>query len=277
MSTGGTIAKRPSREFGDTLESYMPRMADVLPALLTPARIVQVAKTVYYKTPDLQKCDTGTILASIMTACELGFEPGGAMKQCYLVPYGRECQLLISYIGYLTLARRSGEYASIESRLVHESDRFDVRYTPEPAIDHVPSLLDSPGKITHVYAYARLRNGSLVSEVMTASEVERIRQGSRSKNSPAWRDHWGEMAKAKVIKRFIKRQPQSVEMAKAIEIDDLEYDATPASPAFAEGPRLSRTEQIAQRLAPKPAPAELDPPDELATYADDEAEMAAED
>jgi recombination protein RecT len=284
MSTG-TPAVRGTKEFSQRLETLLPKIAGVIPRHMTPERMVKIVQAAYFKSPALRECTELSIINSVLEASELGLEPNGALKHAYLIPFRDkkrgivECTLQVSYLGFLELARRSGEFASIEARLIRAGDEWSLDYTPEPVFHHRPSRLPAgpegkPGDITHAYAYGKLVSGATVFEVMEAGEIEFIRNCSKQPDSPAWVNHYGEMAKKTVLKRFTKRQARSPELAKAHGIDDAEY-AVHAIPA-PDGPRLSRTDQLTQRLAARPAPAELDPPDDEACYADDEAEMASE-
>jgi len=75
----------------------------------------------------------------------------------------------------------------------------------------VPAL-DSDGRVTHVYAVARLKDGGIQREVMTTAEVEKIRKKSRAGQSGPWKEHWDEMAKKTVIRRLVKLLPISVDL-----------------------------------------------------------------
>jgi recombination protein RecT len=281
MSTG-TPAIRGTKEFSQRLEKLLPKIAAVIPKHMTPDRMVKIIQAAYSKSPLLQECTEMSIFNSVLEASELGLEPNGALKHAYLIPFRDkkkgivECTLQVSYLGFLELARRSGEFASIEARLIRQGDEFSLDYVPEPVFRHRPSMKGGePAPITHAYAYGKLVTGATVFEVMDIGEIEYIRSMSKQPDSPAWVNHHGEMCKKTVLKRFTKRQARSPELAKAHGIDDAEYAVHSMLPA-PDGPRLSRTDQLAQRLAPRPAPVELDPPDDEAVYADDEAEMASE-
>lgn len=65
---------------------------------------------------------------------KLGLDCVGTLGQGYLVPYynskikAYECQFIAGYQGLIELARRSGNIARIESRVVYEKDAFEVEY-----------------------------------------------------------------------------------------------------------------------------------------------------
>jgi recombination protein RecT len=233
--------------FPELLERSRTQIRLLLPEHLDLDRVIRVALTAYRLSPEIRQCTPESILGAVMKACELGLEPGGALKQAWLVPFGRECTFQLSYFGMLDLARRSGQFRVIEARLVRERDDFAVLYTPEPELRHVPHLGPEPGVESHAYAYGRLFNGALVLEVMTRAEIEHVRQSSTC--GPVWKKHWGEMAKKTVIKRLLKRQPCSVELSEAVEHDN-RLDRGPVDAGRRPGP--TRPADLIQSLEGPP-------------------------
>jgi recombination protein RecT len=224
----GALAKQDKQLAGRvetkrTLEAlFYSRKAQieaVIPKHLTADRLLKVALTMILKTPTLSRCSQESLLSSLITFAELGLEPG-PMGLVYIVPFGDVATPIIGFKGLIELARRSGQLSSIEARAVHAMDRFDFRYGLEPKLEHVPSKAADPGPIEFVYCIARFKDGSYHVEVMSAAEVDKIRRGSRSGNSPAWKDHYEEMAKKTVVRRAAKYLPLSLEMARALEVDD---------------------------------------------------------
>lgn len=205
------------------LEAKMDTFAQVLPRHLTPDRLVKVALNCIFKTPALQKCSAASLYQSVISAAELGLEPGGALGHAYLVPFGTVCQLIIGYRGFIELARRSGQLAQIEAHVVRECDVFDVEFGLTPKMSHRPKLDGDAGKPVLVYMIARLKDGSSHVEVMTAADVEKIRLRSRSGQSGPWQTDWEEMAKKTVLRRGMKYLPMSSELARAIEHEDEEF------------------------------------------------------
>jgi recombination protein RecT len=198
-------------------ESFLPMLERSRPQIgqLVPAgnvdRVIRVARTAFLLKPEIQRCTPQSILGAVMRACELNLEPGGALQHAYLVPYGSECQFQLGYRGMLVLARRSGQFKAIDARVVHEGDRFEVYYDPEPTLKHAPDLSGEVRKATHAYAYARLRSGSLVVCVMSRGQIEALRQRYANPKSKMWLEAWDEAACKTVLRRLLKRQDCSVE------------------------------------------------------------------
>lgn len=200
-------------------QQFLERAPVLLPPGIDAERMIEIGIKCITGNPALQKCSRESLLRSCLQAAELGLEPGGALGECYLVPFAQECQLVIGYKGLIGLCRRSGEISTIEAHLVHANDKFRYVLGTEPIIEHEPCIVDEPGDLVGVYAIAFLRGGGKQSEFMRWADVERIRLGSKAKNSMPWTQHFGEMARKTVVRRLVKYLPTSVHMAKGVEYD----------------------------------------------------------
>jgi recombination protein RecT len=238
------------------LEARKSKLAEVLPRTLTPERLVKIAIQAVAKTPDLLKCDPGSIYLAVHHAAQLGLEPGGPLGGAYLVPYKATCQLIVGYRGLIDLARRSGQILSIEARVVRDGDTFTLEYGLSPVLTHKPNLkATTPGELQFVYAVACLRDGGKQCEVMTRAEVDAIRNRSKASKSGPWVTDYEEMARKTVVRRLCKYLPLTVELARAFDADsdgDTEaIDVTPVEVQAAEAPALpdgSTTHRLAEDL-----------------------------
>ncbi|STE53361.1 P33 [Edwardsiella hoshinae] len=55
---------------------------------------------------------------------------------------------------------------------------------------------------------------------MTFNQIEKVRGQSKAGNNGPWQTHWEEMAKKTVIRRLFKYLPVSIEMQKAVILDE---------------------------------------------------------
>lgn len=76
--------------------------------------------------------------------------------------------------------------------------------------------------VTHVYAVARLKDGGTQFEVMTRKQIELVRSLSKAGNNGPWVTHWEEMAKKTAIRRLFKYLPVSIEIQRAVSMDEKE-------------------------------------------------------
>lgn len=202
------------------LEKAVPQIRIALPRHLSADRMLRIAMTSIQKTPALLDCSPQSLLAAVIGAAQLGLEPDGVLGHAYLVPYGKDAQLIVGYRGMIDLARRSGQIVSIHARAVHQKDDFKWAYGLSENLEHKPFDGENPGPLTHVYAVAKLKDGGVQFEVMARRDVDAIRTRSRAGQSGPWKTDYEEMAKKTVIRRLFKLLPVSVEMARAAALDE---------------------------------------------------------
>lgn len=192
-------------------DQFKKQLALAVPKHLNADRMARIAATEVRKNKALLNTEPTSFLGSVMQAAQLGLEPGSALGQAYLVPYGNKCQLIIGYKGMIDLARRSGQVLSLNAYAVREGDDFNFQLGLKPDIHHVPSLEADRIKkpIKYVYAVATLKGGGYQFEVMSRAEVEAVRAKAKSKN--IWNTYFEEMAKKTVIRRLFKYLPVSIE------------------------------------------------------------------
>lgn len=229
------VANRPTDEAKLSIRSLMEasadRLAAALPKHMTPERITQVVSTLVYRTPKLQECHPHSIFAAVLRACSLGLDLEPAMNEAFLIPRWNnqakvtECQFQPGYQGLRKLACNSGQVEFIQARVIHAGDHFQYAYNPDLIFSHVPCRGGERGKVTDIYAYAKLASGDQLIEVMSRDEIEAIRARSQSANSGPWVTDWSEMGKKTVIKRLCKSLPRSLDLARAIEADDEDYQS----------------------------------------------------
>lgn len=201
------------------------QMALALPKHMTSDRLARIALTEIRKVPTLAKCDQTSFLGAIMQCAQLGLEPGGALGHAYLLPFENrkkgitEVQFIVGYRGMIDLARRSGQIVSLTARTVHENDEFSYQYGLNEDMKHVPATGDR-GALLYVYAVAKLKDGGVQFEVMSRSDIDKVRAQSKAGNYGPWQTHYDEMAKKTVIRRLFKYLPVSIELATAVTMDE---------------------------------------------------------
>ena len=222
-------AKNPTTLLGMIRQpNFQKQMALAMPKSMTPDRLTRIVMTECRKTPALLKCAPESFYGVVLQCAAHGLEPGSALGHCYLLPFGNgkdkqgrpNAQLIIGYRGMIDLARRSGQIVSLQAYCVHEQDTFNYKLGLDPDIEHIPASVADRGKVTHVYAVAKLKGGGVQFEVMSRAEIEKVRTSSKAGNSGPWSSHWEEMAKKTVIRRLFKYLPVSIEAVRAVEIDE---------------------------------------------------------
>lgn len=209
-------AETPAEKVRALLEKMMPEMERALPKHMTGERLARIALTNIKMTPKLLECDLTSLLGQIMVAAQLGLEPG-VLGQFYLVPFrngktGRyEVQGIVGYQGYIELFYRTGLVETVFAGPVYENDEFDFRYGLNESLEHVPARGDR-GRVTHFYAYAKMKGGSYRFFVMTVADVNKIKGRSKAKDSGPWQTDPEAMGAKTALRQLAKWMPKSVEI-----------------------------------------------------------------
>jgi phage RecT family recombinase len=261
------------------VRTELERMGDqfraALPAHIPVERFQRVIMTALQNNPDLIKCERASLWNSAMKAAQDGLLPDG--REGAIVPYQGKAQWLPMIGGIRKKVRNSGELSTWDVHAVYEKDHFEFELGDSPFIRHKPSLDADKGKLIAVYSVATLKGGEKSRDVMSVSDVEKIRAKSRAKAGP-WSDptFYPEMAKKTVARRHSKVLPMSSDLDDLIRRDDHFYEQgepetapprpklvdfvnpdTINSPAVEDEPKADEPKAEAQ--ADVPAPDE-DPP-----------------
>jgi len=204
----------------DLLEKAKSGIAAILPQHLTIERQLKIALMTTGKSKDLLECSAASILQCVVTASQLGLEPGGPLGHAYLVPYKGVATFIVGYRGLVELVRRSGTVTAFSAHIVYEKDEFSVELGTVGCIVHRPYLgAEPPGPVVAAYAVARFTDGSMQFDVMTRAQVDGIRKRSRASANGPWVTDYEEMAKKTVARRLCKYLPMAVQVAEALDTD----------------------------------------------------------
>lgn len=213
-----------SKSVLDLIKGRRSLYAAVLNDTIDPERFVRVALATVGRTPGLLACKQESLLGALMLSAQLGLEPGTPLGHAYLVPFGQECTFIVGYKGYLELARRSGQIASIYAEAVFEGDDFSWELGLSRDIKHRPLAANRTdyAKLTHVYAVAKLRDKDAdpIFVVLTRDQIEATRSRSRAKNNGPWKTDPIPMALKTGVRRLATWMPLSIEMAQAAAHDE---------------------------------------------------------
>lgn len=222
-----TMESLKSTGIASLLESYRTQIQKAIPNNITPERIIQIATSVINQNPEIKKCSTSSIIGAVLESAILGFDPTPALGLCAFIPRynGKtkklDCQFMIEYQGYITLARNSGEIASVYAQVVHENDLFEYEYGLAPKLTHKPAK-GNRGEMKYAYAVWYFKDGTSYFEVMDAEEIGKVRAKSQAKDSEfsPWSTFPSEMWRKSVIRRSRKYVPLSLETNRKLAVDE---------------------------------------------------------
>lgn len=218
----------------DHIARAQPEFAKTLPDYIKPERFTRTAQSALLFTRNIEKVKNAqSLLSACMKAAADGLILDGR-EAALVVDYHSEVQYRPMMRGLLKLAYNSGIVSFISVQVVRKGDVFEhVPTSPNPVM-HKISYDGERGEAIVVYALATLKDGAIVHEVMTISQINGIRDRSdawkaykagKIKSTP-WHTDWEEMARKTVFRRLSKYLPSSADrdaFHQAVERIDADY------------------------------------------------------
>ena len=216
------VAEKKQKTIFDVIQAGAKQFATALPKHINSERFVRIAITTIRQNPKLAQCSQESLLGALMISAQLGLEPG-TLGQCYLIPYGRECQFQIGYKGMIELLRRSGQLKDIYAYSVYENDEFEMTYGLDRDLKHKPNLQDR-GNFIGCYCVAVLKDDARAFEYMTKEEIEvHGKKFSKTYGNGPWKTDFEAMAHKTVVKKMLKWLPLSVEFLEMTNNDEKSF------------------------------------------------------
>lgn len=218
-TAGTAVAEKKGKTIFDVIQAGAKQFATALPKHINSDRFVRIAITTIRQNPKLAQCNQESLLGALMVSAQLGLEPG-VLGQCYLIPYGRECQFQIGYKGMIELLRRSGQLKDIYAYSVYENDEFEMTYGLNRDLKHKPNL-QNKGNFIGCYCVAVLKDDARAFEYMTKEEIEAHgKKFSKTYGNGPWKTDFEAMAHKTVVKKMLKWLPVSVEFLEMANKDE---------------------------------------------------------
>lgn len=195
-------------------------------------RMLRVALAAAAKNPKIFECAPQTVALALMHCAELRLEPSSVLGHAYLIPRyskqlrGQECTFLIGYKGYLELARRSGEIASMVAQVVYDGEGFSVTIEDgEARIRHDIAFGKGAARrdedIIASYCIVKMKDGSVYADWCDRTEIDERRKAGGDRSFSPWSTHYARMARKSAIRKLLAggMVPLSAEMLRAHEIE----------------------------------------------------------
>ena len=238
------IQKQETKSIVQVIQASVKELEKAVPSCMSAERLARIAVTTIRLNPKLAECTPQSFLGALFQSAQLGLEPN-VEGQAYINPYlnskkivdqnGKvkwikvlEAQFQIGYKGYIELFYRHKAAEHIDTHAVHENDKFEYEYGSNSYIRHTPVLKDR-GEVIAYYAVAKLNNGGVLFKVMSKDDcIEHGKEHSKcfdketqsfDKNS-SWYKFPKAMCKKTVIIQLAKLLPKSVELQKALAMDN---------------------------------------------------------
>lgn len=207
----------------------MNQLRMALPKFLDPDRFLRVFYTAILRNTKLMDCSKESMLSVLIESASLGLEP--ILGKAAIVPYKDVAQFQPMYRGLIDLARRTAD-VKITAHVVYEKDEFDITYGINEQLHHKPCLSGDRGDIIGAYTIWTQKDADTSFTFMPVKDIYKIRDrstayqyaiknpGNKDAQKTPWITDPGEMCKKTVIKRHSKLEPCSIEMVRAVEIDN---------------------------------------------------------
>ena len=249
--------RQKSKPIEQLIQASLKELGKALPSHLNAERLVRIAITTIRQNPKLAECSPMSFLGALFQSAQLGLEPN-VEGQAYILPYlnskkitdenGKtkwvkvlEAQFQIGYKGYIELFYRHEAAEHIDMHAVYENDKFEYEYGTNSYLRHCP-VFKNRGEVIAYYALAKIKGGGSVFKVMGIDEcIKHGEKHSKSYITKEWNDktnsyteiknpHFDKsspwvtdlnaMCKKTVLIQLAKLLPKSVELQKALSMDN---------------------------------------------------------
>ena len=192
-------------------------------------REISYAIQIISKNKELQKCSVDSVIDAIVNGSRANVTLNPNLKLAYLVPRKGVACLDISYMGLITILKKSGGCKYIDAYVVFQDEDFahnpasgEIRHTPYYARTEAEQ---KKRIIIGCYSRAVLPSNDVVFCYMPYWEIEKVKRmsGGSSESFSAWNTWEEEMVKKSVIKRHFKMlvsDSEAVEVVEALRIEE---------------------------------------------------------
>ncbi|MEG0064734.1 MAG: recombinase RecT [Pseudomonas sp.] len=211
----------PTTQFSNFMDSLKGQLALALPKHLTADRMARLALTAFSSSTQMQRCTHKSIAASIMTAAQLGLEPG-VNGAGYLIPYKDTCTFVPGWKGLVDLVSRSGR-GTVYTGVIFSDQKYTFTDgAKRDLVIHNETDLEDPNEITHAFAIGWVQGASMpIIELWRVTKIRKHRdkynkQGQKHYSFSNW-----EMYCRKIpLLQVLKYMPCSVEVNAAIQVSN---------------------------------------------------------
>ena len=215
-------------------EERRKEIVATLPAHIPIDRFERNVANAFMANPDLVRADPALVFRELAGLAGLGLLLDPQLGEAYLIlgwngkTQRNEPQRRVGYRGLIKLARQSGEVKQIYAHEVREKDHMVCRLGTDKVLDHQPNIFGDRGPVVGYYAVVKYSDGTTDFEPMSIADIHGIRDRSdawkafkanKIKTTPWFTDE-EEMAKKTVMRRLVKRVPQSPELTEALAAED---------------------------------------------------------
>jgi recombination protein RecT len=231
----------------EQVESLAEEVARALPGTIDAERFVRNTLTVLRQTPKLAQCTWPSIAGALMTAAQVGLEPG-PLGHCWLIPRwnrtvgANEATFQLGWTGILELARRSGRIGTVDGGWFFDGELIEERYGSSSELIIRPRRPRPTGEPVGYWVAVEMLDGArpmfkLMDRAEIVAHADRHAPKDRNGNlTGAWGSDFDTMAVISVFRSMRNWLPLSPEMSTALADDP--------APVLSPAPSPTRTGEI---------------------------------
>jgi recombination protein RecT len=176
------------------------------------------------KNPLLAECTFPSLMGAVVTAAQLGLEPG-PLGHFYLTPRrnkGRwEVVPIIGYRGYIELARRSGGI-TVDADERRENDHWVYQRGTDPKLITSPPDHGARGETLGYWAAATFSGGAAAQYMSQLDLDEHVKKYASKDGKPTGfaATNWDAWCRKTVVRQMAWKLPLSNILARALEVDE---------------------------------------------------------
>lgn len=199
----------------------------ILPKNVKMETFVRAAAVAMISSKDLGEADRDSVIMALTKCATDGLIPDN--KEAAIVTFNtkiktqgkpdewiKKAQYLPMVDGVMKRARMSGQLSLLSSKAVMKEDEFD--YWMDENGEHInyrPTY--KGGDMRVAFAFAKLKSGELIVEVMSKADIDKARKASKTGTYGPWADWYDRMACKVVMHRLAKRLPNASEIVEMCE------------------------------------------------------------
>jgi recombination protein RecT len=215
----------PVEKMRNMIAARKSELAKVLPEHINIESFERAINNAMMRNPDIASCDPLSVYDAGMRCAQDGLIPDGreAIINTFKSKGGMKAQYQPMIDGVLKRLRQSGLIENIAGKAVFNDDEFDYWFDEDGEhLKYRPAYTKSNFKLA--FAYAKLKGGEMVVEVMPKHEIDKVKAASKSGGSAysPWSTWYERMAVKSVLHRLAKRLPNSSEVSGML--DNIERD-----------------------------------------------------
>ena len=183
--------------------SELNRISGALPDEFNKQRFALNFVSLIQDKPELQKYSKEVLATALVRSAQDNLD--ALNGEVYLYKgYNDKLTYTISYKGLRKMAIEKSHkpISQIYAKLIKDGDEFEEEFVNGKAQIHFKSKFGNNGAILGVFAVCVFKDGTEIYEVMTKDEIDACK--AKSRNSGAWKDFYGEMAKKSCVRRLCK-------------------------------------------------------------------------